>query len=330
MGAGGSRVPRRHRAGLGFTLALVAAVGLPAFAAESGPTAAQAAAARDMVERQQARLLDLLHGEWGNMDQFFFQQRLGVAEEARRALVHLSVTPGEAGGRERPVSVLRVSAGGRQPRLLEQWTLTHEIEPGSGLLRSLAAPADARVGDAGACVIHWQMVGEYFRGRQQGRCPTWGDSAGATALVLATESLWALPADGGSPAVSDDYVRSLRMRRAQRFTCRINLIRRDAGQMDFGQLRVQRFDTWTELSVHDQGGEVWIETQEDPPRQLGLRLHHVVWPFGESEPSRGLFLLDAAQPDDGRGIGYVSTSPDSRRIAFSNRAVSASCFMDTE
>lgn len=294
--------------------------------------AAHESARSDMLSRQLDHLLASLHGDWGNMDQFFFQHRLGVEAASRRTLVHVSIVPVEMEGvtdhtpGRGVFSQLRISAGDGSQEILDQRLLEHQIDRDSGDLISHIRSFGGELHD---CRVIWRLNGGQYLGRQSGsQCPDWGEGTGEMALTVSKGDLWVARKRQQDLSVADRYVSELRLRQARMFTCRINVILTDEGQMDFGQLRVQRFDTWTDLRLHDQGGEVWITTNDSPARRLGLRLHHVVWPFGDSAPSRGLFLLNADVPDDGRGIAYASSSPDSVRLALSNREISASCFMD--
>lgn len=316
----------------------------------ASPSLAATSASEAVGDKNLATLRAWLQGDWGNMDQFFFQDRIGVPSAERRplALVTLRDAPLPEDGS--PASWLRLSVQGSSES--SDFLLVHAAAPGAEIvsvvrrIRPKAAasapstPAPRTVAivptqwsaDEATCQIRWRLSASTFVGVQTGEgCPAWPGAqaaAGQTRVVISADDLWIEPADPTGAQPNHPYVRELRLRRANWFTCRINDILPGGGTMQFGQLRVREFETWTGLRVHDQGGEAWVTPRGQPARRIGLRLHNVVWPFGDSGAARGLYLLDAAQPDDGRGTAYASSAPDSRRLALSNRDFSVSCFMD--
>ena len=44
---------------------------------------------------------------------------------------------------------------------------------------------------------------------------------------------------------------------------------------------MRRDGEWTfrrGLEIHDQGGMVWLETEEKAPKQVGIKMRNVRWP----------------------------------------------------
>ena len=88
---------------------------------------------------------------------------------------------------------------------------------------------------------------------------------------------------------------------------------------------MQRDGEWTfrrGLEIHDQGGMVWLETEEEAPQQVGIKMRNVRWPYGNNRPS---LVLYAYRPDEDRAVSYAWADPSAQRIGINLRWMQASC-----
>ena len=100
-------------------------------------------------------------------------------------------------------------------------------------------------------------------------------------------------------------------RKARRFECWMTAMQRD-GEWTFRR----------GLEIHDQGGMVWLETEEETPQQVGIKMRNVRWPYGNNRPS---LVLYAYRPDEDRAVSYAWADPSAQRIGINLRWMQASC-----
>jgi len=88
---------------------------------------------------------------------------------------------------------------------------------------------------------------------------------------------------------------------------------------------MQRDGTWTlrrGLEIYDPGGMVWLETEEQPPEKVGIKMGNVRWPHGNDRPSP---ILYPYRPNEDRAISYAWADPSAQRIGINLRWMQASC-----
>lgn len=74
--------------------------------------------------------------------------------------------------------------------------------------------------------------------------------------------------------------------------------------------------------LHDQGGILTIETDEETPREIRVRLRRVEWPTGTNRPSLVMYIEEGK---DTRAISYTWTEYDGERIGINLRWLQTSC-----
>ena len=100
---------------------------------------------------------------------------------------------------------------------------------------------------------------------------------------------------------------------------------RKARRFECWMTAMQRNGEWTfrrGLEIHDQGGMVWLETEEEAPQQVGIKMRNVRWPYGNNRPS---LVLYAYRPDEDRAVSYAWADPSAQRIGINLRWMQASC-----
>ena len=100
-------------------------------------------------------------------------------------------------------------------------------------------------------------------------------------------------------------------RKARRFECWMSAMQRD-GEWTFRR----------GLEIYDQGGMVWLETEEEAPQQVGIKMRNVRWPYGNNRPS---LVLYAYRPNEDRAVSYAWADPSAQRIGINLRWMQASC-----
>ena len=98
-------------------------------------------------------------------------------------------------------------------------------------------------------------------------------------------------------------------RKARRFECWMTAMQRD-GEWTFRR----------GLEIYDQGGMVWLETEEQPPEKVGIKMRNVRWPYGNNRPS---LVLYAYRPDEDRVVSYAWADPSAQRIGINLRWMQA-------
>jgi hypothetical protein len=161
---------------------------------------------------------------------------------------------------------------------------TASVDVAAGAIR-LSAPD---------CEIVWRRQANQFVGdAPAGSC----GSATPRRFVMSAEDFWA---------------GETRMMRARAWSCWMAVPRED------------RPGTWFSafnLKILDQGGEVWVRTDEATPREIGYRLRQVKWPAGTNQDALTLYVLKRGE----RAPGYAWASPDATRIGINLRWVQGSC-----
>ena len=163
------------------------------------------------------------------------------------------------------------------------------------------------------CPVWWSRDAAQFSAEGDAEC-TEGIGSPA-ALALGEQQFW-WTSRGASDA-------AVKLHRARQFTCYADIPGVGGGR----DIPYTRYDN---LSLHDQGAEIWFVDKDG--RNLGLRLFNVDWPINNYE---GYFTRDSLviyvieKLDDGstKEHGYAFTLPEANRIGINLKWLLASCFM---
>ena len=94
-------------------------------------------------------------------------------------------------------------------------------------------------------------------------------------------------------------------RKARRFECLMTAMQRD-GKWTFRR----------DLNIYDQGGTVWLGTEEEAPQQVRIKMRNLRWPYGNKRPS--LFFY-AYRPKEDRAVSSVCADPSAQGIGVNLR-----------
>jgi len=81
------------------------------------------------------------------------------------------------------------------------------------------------------------------------------------------------------------------------------------------------------LKILDQGGRIWLASDEAEPQTAGIKMRRVRWPTGTNADS---LVLYAHRPDEDRAVSYTWGHVDAERIAMNLRWMQASCTLSEE
>ncbi|MFN7053929.1 hypothetical protein [Hyphomonas sp.] len=260
--------------------------------AAAGPMVAEAPSPPPYLQKDIADLAAMRAGLWSDDRQVFFWGEAGYAGEAPVGVTEWEIRPASDGGL---VSVLTGPGAG-------SGELRHSFE-------ITGSEIEERIG-GGACVIRWKRRAGGFAGvANAGECTLLG--AGAAELFL-------------TDADMDVRVGGLQaFRRARTFTCWAAILR-GAVHGDSGE-GMSGWDFRQGLTLHDQGGDAVLESDETPPRTVRLKLRDVDWPHGARRGSLTLYVLEGASD---RAVSYAWTGGGEDRIGINLRWLQASCTRD--
>lgn len=177
--------------------------------------------------------------------------------------------------------------------------LTKPVEEHQAVASIDANGAGLKLSSPG-CDIRWMRRANQFTGVSS------AGSCGAkveTRFILSAGDLW----------LGDD----MRLQRAHQWTCWMATPRDGKPTGSFFA---------PGLKIWDQGGEVWIKTDDAAPREIGYRLRQVDWPAGTNQNALTLYVL---KKGESRAPGYAWVSPDATRIGINLRWVQGSCSRPT-
>jgi len=311
----------------------------------AGPAAArdppQAPFSLGVLDRDFARFLDWLPGEWDNAEQVNFATELAYPEESAPGRIHWSLEPANVPAlgpnafylqqyrdndpavlaRQR-VYVLSVDAAKMAIRMDIFTPLdAAPLAPVDGRLARLAVLTREAFRHNDGCEIYWRRQAEQFSGWiEPGACHIRSRSGEMLTvkadLLLTADQFWSAESvvdDNGHDPYRTAALIPDQLRRATAFTCWL-AVPRQAPQEGWFYAR--------DLAIRDQGGEVWVTTDETTPRTFGFRMRNVRWPSG---PNADALTLYVHTERDTPAISYAWASPEATRIGINLRTIQGSC-----
>lgn len=170
------------------------------------------------------------------------------------------------------------------------------------------------------CEVYWKRQANQFVGyMQDNACAFESQRSGKRIiidddLVLTEHELWIhdrAEDEDGNYVFGNKAGIPHKNRKARRFECWIAIQQRD--------------EEWTfrqGVEIFDQGGFAWIDTEEDEPQKVGMKLRNVVWPYGTNRPS---LVLYAYRETAERAVSYAWAEPTAQLIGINLRWMQGSC-----
>ena len=293
-----------------------------------------------ILDKDFALMMSWLPGIYDNQEQVYFEDEQDVADTLRHVRVHTVLTPVDLPRLGTHVFYLKQNVDDDPAKISRQrlYVLNPDYERNAVTMQiyrfdnadslkkghldpaQLAQLTTEQVQTVPGCEVLWRRTANQFFGQmqRQGCIDISAESAEHTPsnrfFLLTEDALWLSDEvhDETGKAVAGHPARvPFKHRKARQFECWMTATQRD------GDSTFQRG-----LTVHDQGGMIWIETEEDAPQQVGIKLRNVRWPYGRNRPS---LVLYAHKPDQDNAVSYAWADPGAQRIGINLRWMQASC-----
>ncbi|MEM7327659.1 MAG: hypothetical protein AAF437_02895 [Pseudomonadota bacterium] len=301
---------------LTISAGFIASVAACATAQETAP------ATPGWLTKDYAEFISVFAGRWDNDRHVFFAEDAGMDTAPIAPRQHINIAPAVLSEEIDPEANVAVFRAVRTVEGETPATLLHTItiDPERQQIRqSISIPGGVLPPTKTGCDIYWQRQGAQFRGEAQGEgCGDLfprpeGDGALSVSATLSEKEFWITSA-------RDDERVEARMRRARPFECWTAILR-GATHGDSGQGK-NDWDFRRGVTLHDQGGEAVLHTDEEEPRKIRLKLRNVDWPYGTNRPSLTLYIMEG---ESDRAVSYAWNEGDAERIGINLRWIQASC-----
>ena len=345
------------RLGLGL-VASAAALALAPMGAQSAPKAAvpAASAAQDgipqgplatgVLERDLRLLMDWFPGEFDNAEQIYFAQENGYPTDSVPDRIHSIFKPVALPQIGTNVFYVQQYSDNDPAKIYRQRIYVFTLDKVENAVRlDIYTPKDvAKVKDAHlnpgklagltladldaspGCEVYWrrqanQFVGYmkpgacHFKSKRTGKNVTISDS-----LILTENEIWIADQahdDKGGYVFGNKAGISSKLQRAHEWNCWLAAPRE--------QKNPDGSESWfyaSNIKLSDQGGQVFVSTDEPKPRQLGYRLRQVDWPTGTNANALTLYALKDGDP---KAVSYAWADPKATRIGINLRWMQGSC-----
>lgn len=320
------------------------------FAASAPAASAQGTA----LEKDLALFLEWFPGRYDNELQVFWEKDGAIPEEARHERIHSIFRPVEAPAFGDRVFYVEQFSDGDPAKIYRQRIYAFSADEAAQAIRlRIFTPKNAaslagawrdpsrlkslKLKDATTvpgCDVFWRRQANQFHGSiPDGACTVRSERLGKDIvidddLVLTPDEIWiadrATTIDGayvfGNKAGAPHKLKKVRP-----FECWTATLK-GARHGDSGA----GLNDWNFLRgglLHDQGGELKLQTADAPPREVRLKLRRVEWPSGPNRPSLTLYVHEGDNP---RAVSYVWGEADADRLGINLRWLQASCTLAPE
>lgn len=310
------------------------------FSALALSAAAQADPAA-VLDRDMRTLLDWFPGVYDNVEQVYFEGELGVPEDERHERIHHTFAPVDLPAFGENVFYVQQYLDDDPSKIYRQriYVFTADYDEDAIRLQIHTPPDVESLVDAHldptkldgltpeqtrhmeGCDVFWRRQANQFIGYMKPEaCSFVSQRSGKRIiidddLILTNSELWisdrAQDEDGNLVFGNKAGIAHKNIK-ARRFDCWIAAQERDG-------------ENWTfksGLEMWDQGGSIWIETDEDEPQKVGIKMRNVRWPTGTN---RNSLVLYAHRGGEERAVSYVWGEPTAERLAMNLRWMQASC-----
>lgn len=266
------------------------------------------------LEKDFAEFVASFAGQWDSDRHVFFAEQAGMELDGIAPRQHIDIIRDTSSNA--PLTAMfiatRTVTGEDPVSLTHTFSVDHET---ATIRQNMAVLGGAEF----ACEVQWQRDGAQFRGKATGDAcadlfprPVDGGALNVT-MVKSKDDFWVTATRGAQQSEA-------RLRRARPFECWAAILR-GAEHGDSGQ-GMSDWDFRRNVTLHDQGGEAELITDEEVPRRVRLRLRNVDWPYGTNRPSLTLYVLEG---DSDRAVSYAWNEGNAERIGINLRWLQASC-----
>lgn len=271
------------------------------------------------LTKDYAELVELFEGRWDSDRHVFFAEDAGMDMSAIAPRQHIEIVRLSADEEDSDLVQFEATrtVEGEAPTVLQH---TFSIDVARNVISQTMAVSNAAGEQISLdCSVDWRRQGAQFQGVANGEgCNDLfprPDAAGDLSVSMSlSESEYWVSAQRGESIVE------ARLRRARPFECWTAILR-GASHGDSGE-GMRDWDFRRGVTLHDQGGEAELITDEKTPRRIRLRLRNVDWPYGTNRPSLTLYIMEG---DSDRAVSYAWNEGDAERIGINLRWLQASC-----
>jgi CpeT/CpcT family (DUF1001) len=307
--------------------------------------------ARNVLDKDMARMLELFPCRYDNDLQVYFDGELNTPQENRNGRIHSIFAPVTLPAFGPNVFYVEQYADGDPSKIYRQriYRFSADYTENAVKLEIFAPSPEQALAMKGAygdptklagltpanmtlypgCDVFWRAQENQFVGyMRQGACRVASRRSGKTLiindnLVLTDHSIWIADEakdDTGAYVYGNKAGISHKLNKAQPFTCWTSVLRGAShGTTGVGVPESWTFDRgW----IHDQGGELAIKTDETPAREFYIRLRNVEWPYGTNKPSLTMYFHEKGNP---RAISYSWADENATLVGINLRWLQASC-----
>jgi hypothetical protein len=295
------------------------------------------------AERDLLVIAELLPGDYDNYDQPSFERRLGVPEDEHHDRRHWTITRQSLSAFGEHVFLVEEHGGegGDELRRRSIYALAADNAAGAVRMRTYELEGDAApdlesldpAGLSQGCDVLWRRQAAQFHGATEDSCradrPDGAKAHLDLQLFLGEAALWVRHRsfdEAGTLLEGNKAGIFHTLDRARAFECYADIPGVAGG-------RDEPYHRYEDLFVHDQGGQVWFETKEQPARTLGILLNNVDGPINNQ---KGIFTRDSLvmyvmekQGEESRTHTYAWTEPRAERIGVNMRWMLVNCFMES-
>ena len=294
-----------------------------------------------VLDRDFRTFLEWFPGVYDNQEQVYFEEELGVPEDERHERIHHTFARVDLPAFGEHVFYVQQYLDDDPGKIYRQRIYVFSADYEENAIRlqiytpndveslvdahldpsKLAGLTPEQARNMPGCDVFWTKRAAEFDGQMKERaCSFVSQRSGKRIiidddLVLSRDELWisdrAEDEDGNYVFGNKAGVPHKNVK-ARRFECWIAAQHADGENWTFER----------GLEIWDQGGRIWIETDEVEPQTIGIKMRNVRWPTGNNRDS---LVLYAYRMGDDRAVSYVWGEPTAERIAMNLRWMQASC-----
>jgi len=294
-----------------------------------------------VLDRDMRTFLEWFPGVYDNQEQVYFEEELGVPEDDRHERIHHTFAPVDLPAFGEHVFYVQQYLDDDPGKIYRQriYVMTPDYEENAIRLaihtpndvESLVdahldpskleglTPADTR--QMPGCDVFWRKRAAEFDGQMKaGACSFVSQRSGKRIIIdddltLTRDEIWisdrAEDEDGNYVFGNKAGIPHKNIK-ARRFECWIAAQHEDGENWTFRQ----------GMEIWDQGGRIWIDTDEEEPQTVGIKMRNVRWPTGNNRDS---LVLYAHRKGEAAAISYAWGEPTATRLAMNLRWMQASC-----
>ncbi len=294
-----------------------------------------------VLDRDFLTFLEWFPGVYDNQEQVYFEEELGVPEDERHERIHHTFARVDLPAFGEHVFYVQQYLDDDPEKIYRQriYVFSPDYEENAIRLQiytpnDVASLVDAHLDPSKlegltpdqarnmpGCDVFWKKRAAEFDGQMKERaCSFVSQRSGKRIiidddLVLSKDELWISDRaedEEGNYVFGNKAGIPHKNIKARRFECWLAALHTDGENWTFRQ----------GLEMWDQGGQVWIDTDEDPPQTIGIKMRNVRWPTGDNRDS---LVLYAYRKGEDKAVSYAWGEPTATRLAMNLRWMQASC-----